>query len=245
MDDVPLARRHIRRYLDNDPAFEVIGDCGDGNSAVDMISAAHPELVFLDVQMPELSGFGVLERLEAQLLPAVIFVTAHDEYALRAFEIHALDYLLKPFNRARFETALRHAREQIEMRRRGQRDDRLDALIEDIKAGSRYRSRIAVTTRARTFLIPVDGVDWIEAAGNYACLHVGAKSHLIRETITRLARQLDPQKFARIHRSAIVNIDRVVEITPLLNRDRCVCLQDGTELTMSRTYSDDWDRLFS
>lgn len=243
MDDVPLARRHVRRYLSSSPSFEVIGECGDGKSAIDVISQMHPDLVFLDVQMPELDGFEVLERIPGNELPFVIFVTAYDRYAIRAFDVHALDYLLKPFDRNRFAAALQRTEDQIELKRRGQRDDRLLGLLDDLREAAKYRARLAVVSSGKTILIRVEGIDWVEAAGNYSSLHVGGDIYSLRKTISGLEHQLDPNKFARIHRSFIVNIDRIKDITPLFNRDRCVRLRDGTELTMSRSYSDQLVRL--
>lgn len=243
MDDVPLARRHIRRYLASVPEFEVVGECGDGEEAIGAIGLAHPDLVFLDVQMPELNGFEVLERIPHDALPFVIFVTAYDKYAIRAFDVHALDYLLKPFDKQRFLAALERTREQMELKKRGQRDDRLSGLLDELRAAAKYRARLAVVSSGKTTLIHVEHIDWIEAAGNYASLHVGRDVYSLRETISGLARQLDPERFLRIHRSFIVNIDRIKDITPLFNRDRCVRLGDGTELVMSRSYSDQLDRV--
>ncbi|MGH8189925.1 MAG: LytR/AlgR family response regulator transcription factor [Rhodanobacteraceae bacterium] len=243
MDDVPLARRHVRRYLGSVAGFEVVGECGDGEKAIDAIGLLHPDLVFLDVQMPELNGFEVLERIPNEELPFVIFVTAYDKYAIRAFEVHALDYLLKPFDKQRFFAALQRTQEQIDLKKRGQCDDRLLGLLDDLRAAAQYRARLAVVSSGKTLLVQVDNIDWIEAAGNYASLHVGKDIYSLRETISGLGRQLDPKRFARIHRSFIVNIDRIKDITPLFNRDRCVRLRDGTELTMSRSYSDQLERL--
>ncbi len=243
MDDVPLARRHIRRYLSSVTEFEVIGECGDGEKAIDVICLMRPDLVFLDVQMPELNGFEVLERIPNDELPFVIFVTAYDKYAIRAFEVHALDYLLKPFDKQRFFAALQRTREQIELKKRGQCDERLLGLLDDLRAAAKYRVRLAVASSGKTTLIHVENIDWVEAAGNYASLHVGRDVYSLRETISGLERQLDPEKFLRIHRSVIVNIDRIKDITPLFNRDRCVRLKDGTELTMSRSYSDQLARV--
>ncbi len=238
MDDVPLARSHIRRYLNSVAGFEVVGECGDGEKAIEVIGQMRPDLVFLDVQMPELNGFEVLERIPENELPFVVFVTAYDKYAIRAFDVHALDYLLKPFDKQRFLAALQRTQEQIELKKHGQGDERLMGLLNDLRAAAQYRARLAVVSSRKTILVRVESIDWVEAAGNYVSLHVGRDVYSLRETISGLERQLDPKRFARIHRSSIVNIDRIRDITPLFNRDRCVRLRDGTELTMSRSYSD-------
>ena len=236
VDDMPPARRRLRRHLEQATDFEIIGECGDGASAIQTIHSLRPDLVFLDVQMPEIDGFGVIAALDTAVRPAILFVTAHDEHALRAFEVHALDYLLKPFDSERFETALHRAREQIRFRREHALDHRLDALLAQLKPESRWLRRVAVKARGRTRVVSVDDIDWIGAEGNYLSLHVGGEVHLIRETMNAFEQQLDPQRFVRIHRSTIVNLDRVRELSPLFNADQCVLLKDGTELTLSRSY---------
>jgi two-component system, LytTR family, response regulator len=195
-------------------------------------------VVLLDVQMPEIDGFGVIAALEPAARPAIMFVTAHDEHALRAFEVHALDYLLKPFDSERFESALQRAREQLRHRSEHTLDHRFDALLAQLRPETRWLRRVAVKTRGRTRVVSIDEIDWIGAEGNYLSLHVGSELHLIRETMNAFEQQLDPQRFVRIHRSTIVNLDRVKELTPLFNADQCVLLKDGTELTLSRSYHD-------
>lgn len=243
VDDVPLARSHIRRYLCSVAVFEVIGECGDGEKAIEAIGQMQPDLVFLDVQMPELNGFEVLEQIPNDELPFIIFVTAYDKYAIRAFDVHALDYLLKPFDKQRFFAALKRTQEQIELKKHGQADDRLLGLLNDLRVAAQYRARLAVLSSGKTILVRVENIDWVEAAGNYVSLHVGRDVYSLRETISGLERQLDPKRFARIHRSSIVNIDRISDITPLFNRDRCVRLRDGTELKMSRSYFDQFTHM--
>jgi two-component system, LytTR family, response regulator len=243
VDDMPPARRRIRRHLERAPGFEIIGECGDGASAIASVRELKPDLMFLDVQMPEIDGFGVIAALAPEERPAILFVTAHDEHALRAFEVHALDYLLKPFDAERIDSALERAREQL--RRRGGEhslDHRLDALLAQLKPhfnpGTRWLRRVAVKARGRTRVVAVDEIDWIGAEGNYLSLHLGPETHLIRETMNEFEQQLDPQSFVRIHRSTIVNLDRVRELSPLFNADHTVLLKDGTELTLSRSYHD-------
>jgi two-component system LytT family response regulator len=239
VDDMPPARRRLRRHLEEVPDFEIIGECGDGASAIETIRGLRPDLVFLDVQMPEIDGFGVIAALEPAQRPAIMFVTAHDEHALRAFEVHALDYLLKPFDTQRFESALQRARELLRGRNGAGIDPRLEALLSQLRPPQeRWLRRVAVKTRGRTRVLSVDDIDWIGAEGNYLSLHLGGEQHLIRETMNAFEQQLDPQRFVRIHRSTIVNLDRVRELTPLFNADQCVLLKDGTELTLSRSYHD-------
>ncbi|MBL6750784.1 MAG: response regulator transcription factor [Nevskia sp.] len=240
VDDMPPARRRIVRHLEKAPDFEVVGECGDGASAVEAIRRLAPDLVFLDVQMPEVDGFGVIARLAPAKRPAILFVTAHDEHALRAFEVCALDYLLKPFDAERLEAALARVREQVRLKRgdgaEPRMDPRLDALLARIKPEVHWLRRIAVKARGRTRVLAVDEIDWIGAEGNYLSLHAGTETHLLRETMNAIEQQLDPERFVRIHRSTIVNLDRVAELAPLFNADHCVRLKNGTELTLSRSY---------
>jgi two-component system, LytTR family, response regulator len=241
VDDEPLARRNIRVLLKGDPEIELIGECGSGAEAVKVIQKQAPDLLFLDIQMPLMSGFDVLEKIDAEKIPAIIFVTAFDQYAIRAFEVHALDYLLKPFDDARFEKALVQAKQQIEQREINQLSKRLVRLLEDRDAQQSkarppgYLSRLMVKSASRVFFLKVDEIDWIEAADYYVKLHVGRKSHLLRETMSDMEAKLDPQKFLRIHRSAIVNLDRVKEMHAHFNGEYLVILQDGTELKLSRS----------
>jgi len=236
VDDEPLARERIRALLRDAPDAEVVGECGDGRRALAAIRRRRPDLLFLDVQMPELDGFAVLRALDPTELPAVIFVTAYDRYALRAFEVHALDYLLKPFDRERFHRALARARTQIERDRRGTLDARLLALLEDLRPGRKRLERLVVKEGGRVFFLRAEEIDWVEAQGNYARLHIGRETHLVRETMARLEAGLDPKQFARIHRSTIVNLERVRELLPDFHGDSVVVLRDATRLTLSRGY---------
>ena len=244
VDDEPLARERVRRHLRDEPGVEIVGEAGNGREAVAVIEEKTPDLVFLDVQMPEMNGFDVLKALEENQIPAIVFTTAYDKYAIQAFEFHALDYLLKPFSRERFSRAVRHAREQLEnSRQSGSIDERLVSLLENLKA-KKYLERIVVKTSGRVFFIKTEEIDWIEAAGNYLKLHVGRDAHLIRETMQSIEAKLDPEKFFRIHRSTLVQIDRIKELHPLFGGDYAVILRNGTELNLSRNYRERLPELF-
>ena len=234
VDDEPLARERIRTLLRDEPDIELIGECAGGKEAVSAIQGKNPELLFLDVQMPEMDGFAVLEAVGPERVPAVVFVTAYDRYALRAFDVHALDYLLKPFDRERFHKALERARAQVG--ERGKLGDRLLALLKDIKEEPKRPERFVIKSAGRVFFLRADEIDWVEAAGNYVQLHVGSTTHLMRETMGGLEARLDPEKFVRIHRSAIVQVDRLKEMRPAFHGDYIVILQDGTRLNLSRSY---------
>jgi two-component system LytT family response regulator len=238
VDDEPLARERLRRMLEGTAEVEVVGECGNGTAAVGEIGRLDPDIVFLDVQMPELDGFGVLGKLPPEHLPVVVFVTAYDKYALRAFEVHALDYLLKPFDRERLDATLARVRDELGRRDGAEVSQRLLALLESLKAKSAFVERMVVKTGGRIFFLRVEEIDWIEAAGNYVKLHVGKESHLLRETMTALEGKLDPKRFLRIHRSTFVQIDRIKEIQPWFHGDYIVILRDGTKLTLSRSYRD-------
>jgi len=235
VDDEPLARRRLRRLLERDPDVETVADCGDGSAAVAAIAEQAPDLVFLDVQMPEIDGFGVLERLPAGRTPLVVFVTAYDQYALRAFEVSAVDYLLKPFDRRRFDQALQRAKARLAAEEAaGGFGRRTLALLEELRARASHCERLVVKAGGRAFFLKTDEIDWIEAEGKYVRLHVGRESHLLREPISTLEAQLDPRRFLRIHRSTIVNVDRVRELQPWFHNEYRVLLRDGTELMLSR-----------
>lgn len=242
VDDMPLARERIKRYLKADPNIEIVGEAGDGREALREVARLAPDLIFLDIQMPELDGFAVLEQLDPSRMPAVIFVTAYDQFAIRAFEVHALDYLLKPFSRERLNGAVAHAKEQIGRRAGEGLDQRLRALLEDVRGGPKYIKRLAIKSSGRVIFLVTDEIDWVESAGNYVSITCGREKHLLRERMSQLEARLNPEKFVRIHRSTIVNIDRIKEMHPLFNGDQRIILRDGTELTLSRTYR---DRLFS
>ncbi len=244
VDDEPLARERIRRMLHDEKDILIAGECVGGLEAVETIEKILPDLVFLDVQMPQMNGFEVLQTLELPNMPVVIFVTAFDQYALKAFEFHALDYLLKPFSKDRLRSALIRAREQIHITQPNNVDERITALLNDLKAESKYLDRLLIKSSGRIYFVKTDEVDWIESAGNYAKLHVGKEKHLLRETMGSLEESLNPEKFLRIHRSCIVNIDRVKELHPLFSGDYVVMLHNGQELTLSRNYRDRLLNLF-
>lgn len=235
VDDEPLARQRIRTLLQKESDVQVVAECADGTEAVAAIGEHHPDLVFLDVQMPVLDGFGVVEALEPDERPVIIFVTAYDQYALKAFEVHALDYLLKPFDRDRFERAVQRARSELQRGNRGGSDPRLAALREEVRT-RKPCERLLIKTTGRVYFVRVEDIDWVEAAGNYARLHIGTDLHLLRETMNSLEGRLDPARFLRIHRSTIVNIERIKELHPWFHGDYQVVMRDGTELTLSRSY---------
>ena len=233
VDDEAVARRRIRRLLDRERDVVVIGECSNGSEALDAIRQEAPDLVFLDVQRPELDGFEMIARLPENRLPCIIFVTAYDRYAMRAFDVHAIDYLLKPFPASRFQLALERARERI---RTQQADGGLARLIASIRERPQHLSRISVKTGGRIVLVDLASVDWLEAADNYVRLHCGNREYAVRETLGALERQLDPECFIRIHRSVMVRIDRIREFHPATHGDMDVVLRDGTQLTLSRTW---------
>ena len=238
IDDEPLARRSVRRFLKAHADVELIGEYGDGESAVAAILTKLPDLVFLDVQMPEMDGFEVLRRIGADRMPVTIFVTAYDRYALRAFDENAVDYLLKPFGKERFERALIRARERIAGNLNCDEVRRVVASLEQIQRGA---ERIAITENGRIHFVKARDIDWIGAEGNYACLHVGIREYELRETLTSLERRLNPLDFLRIHRSTIVNVHRIKEIQRWFRGHHLVLLENGEELRMSR-YQPEIDR---
>lgn len=235
VDDEPPGRERILDLLKDQPDVEIVGVCADGLEAVAALRDGECDLVFLDVQMPEMNGLEVVEAIGPERMPAVIFVTAYDRYALSAFEVQALDYLLKPFDRERFLKALERARAQ-RLANPDVVQRRLLALLEEARPGKKPLDRLVVKTGGRIFFLKMDEIDWIEAAGNYLRLHVGKDTHLIRDTMSALESRIDPNKFLRIHRSTIVNIERVRSIEPLFHGDHVVLLHDDTQLTLSRTY---------
>jgi two-component system, LytTR family, response regulator len=244
VDDEPLARERIKRFLRDEEGIRLIGECKNGVEAIDTIGREKPDLVFLDIQMPEKNGFDVIKSFDPKDLPTIIFVTAYDQYALQAFDVHALDYLLKPFNRERIKRAVARAREHLDHKRMGNIDERLNALIADIRGERKYLDRLVVKAVGRVFFLKTDEIDWIEAAGNYVKLHVGREAHMIRETMNGIESKLDPAKFLRIHRSTVVNIDRIKELHPMFSGDYAVILRNGTELALSRNYRERFTELF-
>jgi two-component system LytT family response regulator len=236
VDDEPLGRERIRTLLADDLDIEVVGESADGRKAVSSIAKLKPDLLFLDVQMPEMDGFEVLESIACAEMPVVIFVTAYDKYAVKAFQVHALDYLLKSFDRDRFAEAVRRAKTEIAKGREHRLDERLTSLLEDLQERRPRPERLVVRAGGRILFLRVEEIDWIEAADNYVSLHVGRDSHLLRGTMASIEERLDPRKFLRIHRSTIVNLDRVAELSPLFHGDYEVRLRDGAKLTLSRGY---------
>ena len=237
VDDEPLARERMRSLLGSEADVEVVGEARDGVEAVEAILGQSPDLVFLDVQMPKLDGFEVIQTVGADRMPAVVFVTAYDQHALRAFEVQALDYLLKPFDHERFQGALKRVRRQMDSQETGDLGRRLLALVKDLKTDRPTRSdRLVVKSGGRLFFLRSDEIDWIEAAGNYVRLHVGNEGHLLRETMNSIEGRLNPDIFFRIHRSHIVNIERIKELQPWFNGEYVVILRNGSRLTLSRGY---------
>jgi len=242
-DDEELARNRIKHLLQAELDIEIVAECSDGHKTVEAILEQGPELLFLDVQMPEMDGFEVLQAVGERRSLTVIFVTAYDQYALRAFEAYALDYLLKPFNRARFRKAVERARLQIARENRDRVDQRLAALLKDARTTSEYLERLVIRSAGRIVFLRTDDVDWFEGCANYVQLHVGKSTHLLREKISTLEARLDPGKFIRIHRSSIVKIDRIKEMRSSGDGEHVVVLHDGSRLSLSRGYRERFQKL--
>jgi len=236
VDDEPLAREWVRNGLQEEPDVEIIGECGDGFEAVQAITEKKPQLVLLDVQMPGLDGFGVLASLEGPDLPAVIFVTAFDRYALKAFEAHAVDYLMKPFSSERLHAAVERARAEVDRSSSRELKAALHALLEDIQRERAFPEWLLIKREDRSVFLKVSDIDWIESSRNNVRLHVGKEVYLYHETTAGIESKLDPRKFFRIHRSTIVHIEKIKEMHPWFNGDYAVTLKDGTKLTLSSTY---------
>ena len=252
VDDERMARKRLRTLLARDDDVDVVGECSNGRDAVSAIEDRAPDLVFLDIQMPELDGFSVVKAIGADRMPVTVFVTAFDQYALKAFEAHALDYLTKPFDGERFQTSLGRAKEQVRLReaaksasaqqpatpdaQHAELGDRLLSLLAGIERRQQYAERLMVRSAGRVVFLRVDEIDWIEAAGSYVRLHIGRDGHLLHEGIAALMSRLDPSRFARVHRSTIVNLDRVRELQPWFHGDAIAILRDGTRVQVSRTY---------
>jgi two-component system LytT family response regulator len=243
VDDEQLARERVRTLLAGAPGVKLLAECDGGRAAVEAIEAHQPDLVFLDVQMPDLNGFEVLEAVGDDRLPGVVFVTAYDEYALRAFEVHALDYLLKPIDAERFQAALRHAVEAIRGPEKGGTDRRLLELLDALGEREQRVDRLVVRSQGKVFFLKPAEIDWIEADGKYARLHVGREAHVVRYPLKRLAVRLKEHGFVRVHRSAIVNADRIKELQPWFHGEYVVILKDGTKLTSSSAHSEELHRL--
>src|SRR5215471_5192983 len=242
VDDEPLARDRLRSLIAIQPDIDVVAECANGLDAVAAIRAEKPDLVFLDIQMPEMDGFAVLESIGPADMPVIVFVTAYDSYAIKAFEVHAMDYLLKPFDRGRFEDSLSRARVTIRQGKFGDLSRQLMSLLQTARSteaqSDRGVDRLVLKSGGRVFFLRVEEIDWIEAAGNYVRLHAGKETHLMRESMNSIEERLDRTRFIRIHRSTIVNIERVKELRPLFHGDYEVMLEDGARVTLSRSYRD-------
>lgn len=245
VDDMVLARKRLRRVLSKDAEIEIVAECADGNQAVEAVRELQPDLMFLDIQMPEADGFQTLANIGVRNAPVTIFVTAFDHFALRAFEVHAFDYLLKPFDVSRLKHTVERAKDVIRKNEtnagNSSADDvseRLAALLKEMINEPKYLKRMTVKSRGRSVIVAVDDIEYIEAEGNYLSVQIGKESHLIRSAMHNLESRLDPERFARIHRSTIINIDRVKEMHPLFNGDQLIIMRNGKELVLSRNYRD-------
>jgi two-component system, LytTR family, response regulator len=234
-DDETLARERLRSLLDEEEDLEIVAECGDGKSAIATIERERPDLVFLDIQMPEVDGFGVVHELR-DAMPLTIFVTAYDRYAMKAFEVHALDYLLKPVGKERLTAAVARARGQLQRPPDGTFQRRVLELLGDMEARQQAPERIIIKSDGEIVCLRPNEIDWAESAGNYVCLHVAGTTHILRETITALESRLGPRQFMRVHRSTLVNVDRIKTLKPSLYGDYSILLRDGTKLTLSRGF---------
>ena len=242
VDDELAGREGIRQLLAADPEIVVAGECANGREAAAAIRDVTPDLVFLDVQMPELDGFEVLREVGVERAPAIVFVTAFDQYAIRAFDVHAIDYLLKPFTDERFRQSLDRAKLQVRQGRLGELSQKLAALLGHAGPSravrAPYLDRLLVKSGGKVTLLPVGEIEWIDAEGDYVRIHVGKTWHLLRETMKNLEGQLDATRFVRIHRSTIVNLEKVKELQPFFRGEYVVVLHNGTTLKLSRGYRD-------
>jgi len=245
VDDEPLARRGIRQLLDSETDFEIVGECKNGREAVSALEKLSPELIFLDIQMPLLDGFSFIEKVGAENLPAIVFVTAYDEHAIHAFETGALDYLLKPVDPLRFQKTLERVREQIKNKQPRELEQKLSALLENLKLpeSEKYLERIAIKENGRVTFLNIDEIVWISSEGNYVGLHTKGETHLLRETMDAIERKLDSRKFLRLRRSTIVRIEQIKELHPLFNGEFEVVLKSGAKLSSSRRYRQNLDAL--
>jgi two-component system, LytTR family, response regulator len=237
-DDEPLARRRLVRLLEEEPDAELVSACANGAEAVEAIRSRAPDVLFLDVQMPALDGFGVLASLRDTPVPAVVFVTAHDSYALQAFEANALDYLLKPFDAERFHRAYLRAKERLRTPAADPKAEKLAELLESLARPRAGADRIAVRSDGKVYFVRAADIDYIEAASNYVRLHTGKTEHLLRESLTSIEGRLDPARFLRIHRTTIINVERIRELQPWFSGEFIAILTDGTRLKVSRGYRD-------
>ena len=236
VDDEPFARKKIRTLLKQENEFEIIGECKNGREAIFSIQTLQPNVVFLDIQMPEINGLEVLEALEMQQYPIIVFVTAFDKFAVNAFEKHALDYLLKPFDFERMQKTLNRIRSQIQLKQGEIINARLNSLMTHLDNRDHFPKRFMIKSTNEIYFVPAEEIDWIEAAGNYVTLHVGKKGHLLRTTMAGIEKKLNPEKFIRVHRSQIVNVNRIKKLEPDHHGDYFIILHDNYELTLTRTY---------
>jgi len=247
IDDEPLARKRLAGLLKEHSEFSIIGECSNGLDAVAAIQSHTPDVVFLDMQMPDLDGLGVLQQLGTENLPVIIFVTAYDTYAVKAFEVHAVDYLLKPFDDERFEQTIAYVKLHLRRKVADDLGSRLTALYHDLASqrqpATSPTERIPIKSAGRVFFLNTSDIDWLEAEGNYVSLHAGKASHLVRDTMSVMEAKLDSKKFLRIHRSVIVNTLRIKEMQPWSHGEYVLILQDGTRLTSSRNYADNLNKL--
>jgi two-component system LytT family response regulator len=238
IDDEPAARDYIQELLKDDKSIQVVDEASDGYEAVVKILEKKPDLIFLDVQLPEMDGFEVLGHIKDERLPYVVFVTAHDKYALKAFEVNALDYLLKPFDRPRFLNALKKAKDIILSQKDHHSGNKLEAFIHKQAKDSKYLNRLLIKAKARIYFVRTEDVSYIQAAGNYIVVHTSDSEHLLREALHSMENRLDKEKFVRIHRSTIVNVDHISEIRPSASGDYSIFMLDGHELSLTRKYKD-------
>ena len=236
VDDEPLIRKGLRHALSGVPGVEVVGECGAGKEAIQAISSSRPDLVLLDVQMPDCSGLDVVREIGPKNMPPVIFITAYDDYAVSAFELNAVDYVLKPFEEARLRESIERARNRVTQDTQVVLSQKLETLLASQKP--KWPDRLVVRSGERYEFVPVESIDWIEAANNYVILHCGSKQHLLGETMTSLEGRLDPAKFARVHRGRIINIKKIVALHPLFSGTYTLELQGGVRITTGRQYKE-------
>lgn len=237
IDDEPLAREYIRALLKTDDEIKITGECGNGRDAAKLISANKPQLIFLDVQMPEVDGFSLLQKLDKDTLPAIIFTTAFEDYAIRAFEFHALDYLLKPFDAERFQKAVSFAKQRLLDRdQQAQETVQITELLKNIEEKPKYLDRFLIKQNGRIIFLKISEIDFLRADDKYIQLHSGKSIHLVRQTLGAMRNQLNPQTFVQIHRSVIVNTERIKELEAMFNGDHTVVMENGAKLPLSRNY---------
>lgn len=247
VDDEPLARKKIRRFLEEETGIEIIGECSDGKEAVEFIKSRQVDLVFLDIRMPRLNGIGVLETLAPGRIPLVVFVTAYDQYAIKAFEFHALDYLLKPFNRGRFQAAMARARETLckEDADRTAAFQAVLAFLEEQKKKNSYLNRLMVKSGEKIVVLDENDIKWLESDRNYVNIHTGEQTHRIRETLSNMEARLDPGKFARINRSTIINTGFIKEMQPMFRKEYVILFKTGEKFILNKAYYSNLESIFT